>query len=280
MLELSPAAASGAALVIGLVVGSFLNVVIHRLPRMMQAEWEDQAAELHGQTTGGRERYDLAWPRSHCPHCRHPIGVLHNIPVLSWIALRGRCAHCGNAIGWRYPVVESLAALLAVAALWRYGMGMAGFGAFVLGCFLIALAFIDLDTQLLPDDLTLPLLWLGLAFNLAGTFAPLADAVIGAMLGYAALWTVYVLFRFATGKEGMGFGDFKLLAALGAWFGWQAVPGIVVVAALAGASVGIAMTLAGRHARGAPIPFGPYLAGAGLLALFVSVPLGEVFGGG
>jgi leader peptidase (prepilin peptidase) / N-methyltransferase len=264
----------------GLIVGSFLNVVIHRLPRMMQAEWEDQAAELRGEPPRERARYDLVSPRSHCPHCRHPIGVLHNIPLLSWLALRGRCAHCGAAIGWRYPVVELLGALLALAALWRYGAGVAGFGAFVLGCFLVTLAFIDLDTQLLPDDLTLPLLWLGLAFNLAGTFAPLADAVVGAMLGYATLWTVYMLFRFATGKEGMGYGDFKLLAALGAWFGWQAVPGMVVIAALAGATVGIGLIAFGRHARGVPIPFGPYLAGAGLLALFVSVPLGDLFAAG
>jgi leader peptidase (prepilin peptidase)/N-methyltransferase len=280
MTELSPLAAIGAALLVGLAVGSFLNVVIHRLPRMMQAEWEAHAAELRGEPPAPRQRFDLAWPRSHCPHCRHPIGVLRNIPLLSWLVLRGRCAHCGASIGWRYPVVELLTALLAAAVVWRYGATLAGGGAFVLGCFLLALGFIDLDTQLLPDDLTLPLLWLGLALNLAGTFAPLADAVIGAMLGYASLWTVYMLFRFATGKEGMGYGDFKLLAALGAWFGWQAVPGILVIAALAGSVVGLALVGLGRHARSEPIPFGPYLAGAGLLALFVPMSLGEAFAGG
>jgi leader peptidase (prepilin peptidase) / N-methyltransferase len=269
-IDLSPAATVAVALVIGLVIGSFLNVVIHRLPRMLEAEWEDQAAELRGEAPATRARYNVITPRSHCPHCSRPLAVHHNIPVLSWMFLKGRCAHCSTAIPARYPLVEVAAGLLAAAAVWRYGATVAGAGAMLLGFFLIALTFIDLDTQLLPDDLTLPLLWLGLLFNLGGTFAPLADAVIGAMAGYLALWAVYWLFKFATGKEGMGYGDFKLLAALGAWFGWQALPAILVLAAVAGAIVGLFLIVFRNHQRDVPIPFGPYLAGAGIVALLLA----------
>jgi leader peptidase (prepilin peptidase) / N-methyltransferase len=271
-LELSPAAALVAAIIVGLAVGSFLNVVIHRLPRMLEAEWEDQAAELRGEAPAARARYDLVMPRSHCPHCSQPLAVHHNIPVLSWLLLRGRCGHCGASIPVRYPLVEIAAGLVAAAAIWRYGGTLAGAGAMLVGFFLIALAFIDLDTHLLPDDLTLPLLWLGLLFNLGGTFVPLADAVIGAMAGYLVLWSVYWLFKLATGKEGMGYGDFKLLAALGAWFGWQALPTILVLAALAGGAVGLFLILFRNHRRDVPIPFGPYLAGAGLVVLLLAGP--------
>jgi leader peptidase (prepilin peptidase) / N-methyltransferase len=271
-LELSPAAALVAAILVGLAVGSFLNVVIHRLPRMLEAEWEDQAAELRGEAPAARARYDLVMPRSHCPHCSQPLAVHHNIPVLSWLLLRGRCGHCGASIPVRYPLVEIAAGLVAAAAIWRYGGTLAGAGAMLVGFFLIALAFIDLDTHLLPDDLTLPLLWLGLLFNLGGTFVPLADAVIGAMAGYLVLWSVYWLFKLATGKEGMGYGDFKLLAALGAWFGWQALPTILVLAALAGGAVGLFLILFRNHRRDVPIPFGPYLAGAGLVVLLLAGP--------
>jgi leader peptidase (prepilin peptidase) / N-methyltransferase len=270
--ELSPAAALVAAIIVGLAVGSFLNVVIHRLPRMLEAEWEDQAAELRGEAPAARARYDLVMPRSHCPHCSQPLAVHHNIPVLSWLLLRGRCGHCGASIPVRYPLVEIAAGLVAAAAIWRYGGTLAGAGAMLVGFFLIALAFIDLDTHLLPDDLTLPLLWLGLLFNLGGTFVPLADAVIGAMAGYLVLWSVYWLFKLATGKEGMGYGDFKLLAALGAWFGWQALPTILVLAALAGGAVGLFLILFRNHRRDVPIPFGPYLAGAGLVVLLLAGP--------
>jgi leader peptidase (prepilin peptidase) / N-methyltransferase len=275
---LPPAGATALALLFGLVIGSFLNVVIHRLPKMMEADWRQQAAELRGEATTAPEPFNLLRPRSRCPHCGHPIGALQNIPVVSWLLLRGRCGHCGTAIPVRYPLVELLSGLLAAAAIWRFGVTAAGGGALLLTFFLIALTFIDLDTQLLPDDLTLPLLWLGLLFNLSGTFVPVADAVAGAMVGYGLLWSVFWLFKLATGKEGMGYGDFKLLAALGAWFGWQAIPSIILLAAVVGASVGIAMIVFRRHGRDVPIPFGPYLAGAGLLALYFAQPLGALFG--
>jgi leader peptidase (prepilin peptidase) / N-methyltransferase len=271
-------AATALGLLFGLVIGSFLNVVIHRLPKMMEADWHQQAAELRGETATAPEPFNLLRPRSRCPHCGHPIGALQNIPVLSWLLLRGRCGHCAAAIPIRYPLVELLSGLLAAAAIWRFGVTAAGGAALLLTFFLIALTFIDLDTRLLPDDLTLPLLWLGLLVNLWGTFVPVADAVVGAMVGYAILWSVFWLFKLATGKEGMGYGDFKLLAALGAWFGWQAIPSIILLAAVVGASVGIAMIVFRKHGRDVPIPFGPYLAGAGLLALYFAQPLGALFG--
>jgi leader peptidase (prepilin peptidase) / N-methyltransferase len=264
--------------ILGLLVGSFLNVVIYRLPKMMEADWQQQAAELRGETPPERERFNLMVPRSRCPHCGTAIAAWHNLPVVSWLLLRGRCAHCGASIGVRYPLIEALTGLLAVAAILRFGPGTAGAAALLLTFFLVALAFIDLDTQLLPDDLTLPLLWLGLAFNLGSTFVPIADAVLGAMAGYGILWAVYWAFKLVTGKEGMGYGDFKLLAALGAWFGWQAIPSIILLASAVGATVGIAMIVLVRHKREVPIPFGPYLAGAGLLALYFAQPLGALFG--
>ena len=276
--SLAPGAAAALALLFGLLIGSFLNAVIHRLPRMMETQWQHQAAELRGETPALREPYNLLRPRSRCPHCGHPITAAQNIPLVSWLMLRGRCSHCSAPISPRYPLVELAAGLLAAAAVWRYGITAAGAGALLLTFFLITLTFIDLDTQLLPDDLTLPLLWLGLLFNLGGVFVPIADAVIGAMLGYMLLWSVYWLFKLATGKEGMGHGDFKLLAALGAWFGWHAIPSIILLASAVGAAVGIAMIVLRGHGREVPIPFGPYLAGAGLLALYFAQPLGALFG--
>jgi leader peptidase (prepilin peptidase)/N-methyltransferase len=266
------------AAVFGLLVGSFLNVVIHRLPKMMEADWQAQAAELRGETLAEPPRYNLMVPRSACPHCGAPITALQNVPVLSWLVLRGRCAHCATPIPIRYPLVEALTGVLAACAIAQYGATAAGLGAMLLTFFLIALAFIDLDTQLLPDDLTLPLLWLGLLFNLGGTFVPIADAVAGAMAGYGVLWSVFWLFKLVTGKEGMGYGDFKLLAALGAWFGWQALPSIILLSSAVAAVVGIALIVFARHRREVPIPFGPYLVGAGLLALYFAQPLGALFG--
>jgi leader peptidase (prepilin peptidase)/N-methyltransferase len=270
-LQDSPALATACALVFGLLVGSFLNVVIHRLPKMMELEWQAQAAELRGEApkTLPPERFDLALPASHCPECGHSLRPLENIPLLSWLLQRGRCKACSAPIPARYPLVELATGLLTALAVWRFGLSGQGLGAVLLGFALIALAFIDLETQLLPDNITLPLLWLGLLFNLQGVFTPLADAVIGAMAGYLALWSIYWLFKLVTGKEGMGYGDFKLLAALGAWFGWLALPAIIVLASLVGSLVGIALIVSGRHAREVPIPFGPYLAGAGLLALYL-----------
>jgi leader peptidase (prepilin peptidase)/N-methyltransferase len=224
LATLPPPAVVGLATVFGLLVGSFLNVVIHRLPKMMEADWEALAAELRGETAVERPPYNLVVPRSACPHCGTQIAAWQNVPVLSWLLLRGRCGHCKAPIPVRYPLVEALTGVLAGCAVAAYGPTAAGLGAMLLVFFLVELAFIDLDTQLLPDDLTLPLLWLGLGFNLAGTFVPIADAVVGAMAGYGILWSIYWLFKLVTGKEGMGYGDFKLLGALGAWFGWQALP--------------------------------------------------------
>jgi leader peptidase (prepilin peptidase)/N-methyltransferase len=268
------------AFVFGLCAGSFLNVVIHRLPRMMEREWAEQCAELAG--TGGpggspaspaspparNETYNLVVPRSRCPSCGHRITALENIPIVSWLALRAKCSGCGTRISARYPVVELAGGVVAACAAWRFGFSAAALGGMLLAWALIALCMIDLDTQLLPDDITLPLVWAGLAFNLGGVFAPLSSAVIGAMAGYLVLWLVYWAFKLATGKEGMGYGDFKLLAALGAWFGWQALPLVILASSLVGAVVGIALMVFGGHGRDRPIPFGPYLAGAGLIALF------------
>jgi leader peptidase (prepilin peptidase)/N-methyltransferase len=259
--------------VLGLMVGSFLNVVIYRLPRMMEAEWRAQCAETGGEGEGGsentvKETFNLATPRSRCPHCGHPISALENIPVLSYLCLRGKCRVCRAPISPRYPLIELAAGLLGVAAAWRFGPGVPAAAAALLLWALLALAMIDFDTQLLPDSITLPLLWSGLLFNLSGQFVPLPQAVIGAMAGYLALWSVYWLFKLLTGKEGMGYGDFKLLAALGAWLGWIMLPVIVLMASLVGATVGIALILFARHDRQIPIPFGPYLAAAGMIALF------------
>ncbi len=277
--RLDPALLIALSGLIGLLVGSFLNVVIHRLPRMMQAAWELDAAELRGEPPPATEPLSLLGPRSRCPHCGTPIAAWHNLPVLSWLWLRGRCAHCAAPISARYPLVEVMGALLAMAGVAQFGPTLAGVGAAALGLVLIALTFIDLDTQLLPDDLTLPLLWAGLLLNLGGTYVPIHDAVIGAIAGYLALWLVYWVFRLVTGKEGMGYGDFKLLAALGAWLGWQALPTIILLSAAVGAAVGLGLILLRRHKREVPIPFGPYLAGAGLIALYFGDPLKAIFAG-
>ena len=270
MLELlsNPIAFTTLAGLLGLFVGSFLNVVIHRLPRMMERDWHAQAAELRGEEPPAGERFNLATPRSRCPHCGHQITLLENIPLVSYLVLRGRCGHCGAGISKRYPIVEAVSALLSAYAAWHFGFGAAALGALLFVWAMVALTFIDLDTQLLPDDITLPLLWLGLAFNLGDTYTNLPAAVIGAMAGYLALWSVFWLFKLATGKEGMGYGDFKLLAAIGAWLGWQMLPLTILLSSLVGAVVGILLIVVARHGRNVPIPFGPYLAAAGLIALF------------
>jgi leader peptidase (prepilin peptidase) / N-methyltransferase len=266
-LNLSEPVLVVAVAVFGLAIGSFLNVVIHRLPRMMQAEWDAQCAELEGREAVPAASYNLVVPRSHCPSCKTPLRMADNIPLVSWLALRGKCAHCGTSISARYPVVEALTALLSALVAAQFGFTLATAFALVFTWTLIALTFIDADTTLLPDDLTLPLLWLGLIANLFGVFAPLADAVIGAIAGYLALWSIYWLFKLATGKEGMGYGDFKLLAALGAWMGWKALLPIVLLSSLVGAAVGIVLILLARRGREIPIPFGPYLATAGFIVL-------------
>ena len=253
---------------LGLCVGSFLNVVIHRLPKMMEQDWHAQCADLRGETPSTATALTLARPRSRCPACGHQITALENIPIISYLLLRGRCSNCGTSISPRYPVVEAVTGLLSAYAVWHFGPTLQGAGALLLIWALIALTGIDFDTQLLPDSITLPLLWLGFAFNLAGTYVDLFSAVIGAMVGYLTLWSVFWLFKLATGKEGMGFGDFKLLAALGAWLGWQMLPAIILLSSIVGAAVGISLIVATRHGRNTPIPFGPYLAAAGIIALF------------
>lgn len=256
------------AALLGLAVGSFLNVVIHRLPRMMEHEWQAQCAELAGQAPAPAPAYNLARPPSACPSCGHRIRAHENIPVVSYALLGGKCSACGTRIGLRYPLVEVLSGALTAYAAWHFGPGWAAAGAMLFLWCLIAASFIDFDTQLLPDAITMPLLWAGLLFNLRGTFVDLPSAVIGAMAGYMILWSVYWLFRLATGKEGMGFGDFKLLGAIGAWLGWKMLPLVILLSSFVGAIVGIALIVLARRGREVPIPFGPYLACAGAIALF------------
>ncbi len=255
--------------VLGLVVGSFLNVVIHRLPRMMQRDWRAECRELLELPDESAEplRFNLLVPRSRCPHCGHAITALENIPLLSYLALRGKCSACGARISPRYPAVELLTALLSMTVAAHFGLGWVSAAALVLTWALIALTFIDLDHQLLPDSITLPLLWGGLLLSLSGVFVDSQSAIIGAAAGYLSLWAVYWLFKWVTGKEGIGQGDFKLLALLGAWLGWQALPVVILLSSLAGAVVGLCMVLFLGRDKNIPIPFGPYLAAAGWLAL-------------
>jgi leader peptidase (prepilin peptidase)/N-methyltransferase len=263
---------------LGLCIGSFLNVVIHRLPRMMEHDWRAQCAELNNQAPSDEPRLTLAAPRSRCPACGHQIKAIENIPLLSYIfLLRGKCSSCQQPISLRYPLIEVLTGLLSAFTAWHFGPTLATCGALLLAWSLIALAAIDLDTQLLPDSITLPLLWLGLLFNLGSTFVDLSTAVIGAMAGYLALWSVFWLFKLATGKEGMGYGDFKLLAALGAWLGWSMLPTIILLSSVVGAAVGIALIVFARHGRNIPIPFGPYLAAAGAIALFWGETINRIY---
>jgi leader peptidase (prepilin peptidase)/N-methyltransferase len=257
----------------GLLVGSFLNVVIHRLPKMMEREWHDQCAELNGNEPENALPYNLFMPHSACPNCGHKISALENIPVISYLLLRGKCKDCNTHISARYPIVETVSGLLGAYVAWHFGFSLAALAALLLIWMLLALICIDLDTQLLPDDITLPLLWLGLLFNLSATFIDINSAVIGAITGYLALWSIYWLFKLATGKEGMGYGDFKLLAAIGAWVGWQMLPLVIMLSSAVGTVVGITLIIAARLGRNVPIPFGPYLAGGGVIALFWGQPL-------
>ena len=255
------------AAVVGLAIGSFLNVVIHRLPRMMEAEWRAQCAELEGRPFDEKGIYNLWTPRSHCPSCSAQLRIVDNIPLISYLALRGKCAACGAHISLRYPVVEALTAVLSAVVAWRFGWSVAGVLGLVFTWMLIALTFIDADTTLLPDGITLPLLWLGLLANTWTIFVPIQDAVLGAAAGYLILWSIYWLFKLATGKEGMGYGDFKLLGALGAWMGWKMLLPIILISSVVGAVVGMVLIVLARRGREIPIPFGPYLAAAGWIAL-------------
>ena len=282
LLSIYPLLFIGLSGIAGLIVGSFLNVVIHRLPIMMEQEWQTQCAELLGQAKTGVEpsAFNLWMPRSHCPTCGHPVGVRENIPLLSYLLLRGRCAHCQTPISPQYPLVEGLSGLLAAAVAWRFGFGWPALAALVLTWALIALSAIDCKHHLLPDRITLPFLWLGLSLALFGLFTDLGSSVIGAMAGYLSLWSVYQGFRLCTGKEGLGHGDFKLLAMLGAWQGWQHLVVIVILSSLAGALLGIGLILFRGRDRHLPMPFGPFLAIAGWLALLWGEPLNRFYLGG
>ena len=262
---------------VGLCVGSFLNVVIHRVPKMLERGWEAQAAEIRGEAPATEAAYNLVVPRSACPSCGHRIGALENVPVFSWLALKGKCSSCGAPISSRYPLVEILGAVLALAALWRFGATWQGAAACVLLWTLTALTFIDFDTQYLPDNLTLPLVWAGLLANMFELFVPLKTAVIGAVAGYLSLWTVYWLFKLIRGKEGMGYGDFKLLAALGAWLGWQMLPLIVLLSSVVGAAIGLLLIVFKGRDHSVPLAFGPYLAIAGAIALFFGPTLVKMY---
>jgi leader peptidase (prepilin peptidase) / N-methyltransferase len=274
---LDPTVAVVLAAAVGLCVGSFLNVVIHRLPRMLERGWQDQCAELRGETPAPQPRYNLVVPRSACPACGHKITALENIPVVSWLALRGKCSACKATISARYPLVELLGGLLAAGAIYRFGPTWQALAACAFLWTLLALTFIDFDTQLLPDNLTLPLLWGGLLANLFGLFVPLREAVIGAVAGYLTLWTIFWLFKLIRGKEGMGYGDFKLLAALGAWLGWKTLPLIVLGSSVVGAFIGISLVVLKGRDHNVPLAFGPYLAIAGMIALFWGSALVKIY---
>ena len=255
-------------LCLGLLVGSFLNVVIYRLPLIMESRWRRDCCELlEVEPESAEAPFNLAIPNSHCPHCKTAIKPWHNIPVLSYVALGGKCSNCAVRISPRYPLLELVTGLMTLALAWHFDVSLALLGALAFTWSLIALTMIDMDHQLLPDDITLPLLWLGLLFNLSATYVSLPDAVIGAMMGYLSLWSLYWIFKLITGKEGMGYGDFKLLAALGAWMGWQALPMIILLSSVVGAVCGIALMVIKRRGKDIPIPFGPYLAMAGWLVL-------------
>ena len=268
-LEASPLAFTICFFVLGLVVGSFLNVVILRLPRMMERDWRLQCRELLelAPESVDTDTYSLISPRSHCPACKHLIRWYENIPLLSYLLLRGKCSNCNQSISIRYPTIELVAGLLAAVCAWQFGFGMTAVFATLFSWALLVLCMIDFDTQYLPDDITLPFLWLGLAVNLFGLFVSLHAAVLGAICGYGILWLIYQAFRLLTGKEGMGYGDFKLLAMIGAWLGWDSLPVVIILSSLVGAVVGIGMILFRNHDRQQPIPFGPYLATAGWITL-------------
>jgi len=268
LLDQHPSLLYAVTALIALVVGSFLNVVIHRVPRILEENWRRECSQEADQThPAPPPRLTLASPGSHCPHCGSPLRPLENIPLLSYLFLRGRCSACRAPIGLRYPLVEAATALLSIIVVWRFGVTLPSAAALVLTWGLITLAVIDLDTQLLPDAISLPLLWLGLLASLPEWFTDSHSAILGATLGYVSLWAVFQLFRLFTGKEGMGYGDFKLLALLGAWLGWQNLPQIILLSALTGAVAGMLLILLRGHDRQMPIPFGPYLAAAGWISL-------------
>jgi leader peptidase (prepilin peptidase)/N-methyltransferase len=272
-LQASPALFVTAVVTMSLAIGSFLNVVIHRMPKMLERQWREELAELNGKESTPAPRYNLMVPRSSCPSCGHQIRAIENIPLISYIALSGKCAACKAPIGMRYPFVEMLTGVLSGLVAWHYGFSWQTFAALIFVWAMIALAFVDLDTFFLPDDITLPLTWAGLLVNISATFVDLQSAVIGAAAGYLSLWAVFWAYKLATGKDGMGYGDFKLLAAIGAWLGWKLLPVVILLSSLVGAIVGVSLIVFARHGRNVPIPFGPYLVLGGVIALLWGEPL-------
>jgi Type II secretory pathway, prepilin signal peptidase PulO and related peptidases len=279
LLKSSSAAFAAVAALLGLLVGSFLNVVIHRLPIMLEREWKVQCAGLLEVASPEvpRETFNLLIPRSRCPHCGHTLSALENIPILSYLMLRGQCSACGASISIHYPLVEAVCGILSGAVAWHFGFGWEAGAALLLTWGLLCLSVIDINHHLLPDIITLPFLWLGLMLSLCGLFTNSHASILGAACGYLLLWTIYQVFRLVTGKEGMGYGDFKLLGLLGAWMGWQILPMVVLLSSLVGAVVGISRVLFLRHDRRVPIPFGPYLAAAGWIALLWGEALTQAY---
>lgn len=269
ILQAYPVATVALVIVIGLLVGSFLNVVIYRLPVMMEREWKSECKLILDPNSSGNEpaeAFNLAYPNSHCPNCDSPIKAWQNIPVISYLLLKGQCANCKMSISVRYPIIEAVTGLMSAVIAWQLGASLEMLAALFFTWSLITLTMIDADHKLLPDQITLPLLWAGLLLNSFAVFVPLYDAVWGAIGGYLSLWSVYWLFKIITGKEGMGYGDFKLLAALGAWMGWQSLLVIILLSSLVGAIVGSIILIANKQGRNTAIPFGPYLAAAGWIA--------------
>ncbi len=265
------------SVILGLMMGSFLNVVIHRLPKMMEREWHNNCLELQGKEAPEQTKYTIVTPRSACPNCGHQITALENIPIVSYLMLGGKCKGCKTGISIRYPLIEALTGALVGLVAYKYGYTYTTLFAWFFVLALITLTFIDLDTQLLPDDITLPLLWLGLLFNLNTGFTDLKSAVLGAVFGYLILWSVYWLFKLVTGKEGMGYGDFKLLGAIGAWFGWQLLPAVILLSSVVGAVIGIGLIMFKGKTGGNAIPFGPFLALGGIAALFFGQQLASFY---
>ena len=263
----------GFSSIIGLMIGSFLNVVIYRLPKMMEIEWEQNCSEEKPL----ERKFNLASPASSCPHCSHRISAIENIPVLSYCWLKGKCSQCKKSISLRYPAIELLSAFSVALSFWHFGYSFTAIAASFFILALITLTAIDLDTHLLPDTITLLLLWLGLLFNLNKGFVDINSAVIGAALGYLILWSVYWLFKLITKKEGMGYGDFKMLAAIGAWFGWQALPAVILLSSLAGSIAGLTMITFGKSHRNSQIPFGPFIAAAGIIMLFSGEQISRIY---
>ncbi len=261
--------------VIGVIIGSFLNVVIHRLPRMMELAWQKELAQ---DDADNLPQYNLVTPRSACPHCNQTIGLLENIPIISYVLQKGTCRHCKNPINARYLVVEVLSGLIVAFIAWQFGWSTHSVASIILALSLLTLTCIDLETQLLPDNITLPLVWLGLLFNLNQEFTTIESAVLGAVFGYLILWAVYWIFKITTNKEGMGYGDFKMLAAIGAWLGWAVLPLVILISSLTASIVGITLILLKKQDRATAIPFGPYLALAGIIALFKTQSLTQLIG--